>query len=121
MYDEYSKNEKVMSLSQAAVVEKKEDIVFAWIDNAKLEQQLSLSVLNSLTRIEVLTLRNAGLTTTEKISLPNLLYCDISNNAIADRSGLTPLYFDHSTFNTLTLEKPDHNFNLEGFVARNCC
>ena len=39
MYDEYNPNEKVMSLSQAAVVEKKEQIVFAWIDNAKLEQQ----------------------------------------------------------------------------------
>ena len=105
MYDEYNPNEKVMSLSQAAVVEKKEDIVFAWIDNAKLEQQLSLSVLNSLTRIEVLTLRNAGLTTTEKISLPNLLYCDISNNAIADRSGLTPLYFNSQYIQYLDFRK----------------
>ena len=76
-YDDYDDGVKVMALKEAKSHSDKDAILFAWITNAKFEANITVDVLNALKNIEVLTLRNADLTSTAILVLPNLLYCDI--------------------------------------------
>jgi C-terminal processing protease CtpA/Prc/Leucine-rich repeat (LRR) protein len=93
-YDDYDDGVKVTDLKEAKSHSDKDAILFAWITNAKFEANITVGVLNALKNIEVLTLRNADLTSTAILVLPNLLYCDISYNRIADIEGIKPLYLN---------------------------